>query len=296
LNFEEALNKHNIKYVCNLSTSRLSSIKAGGIAKYVVYPINVTEIALSIKICESFAYRYKMIGASTNTFFSDNGFDGVIICTRRFSNIKFSDTYVIADAGISLAKLLKNACENGIYLAEGLYGIPGTLGGAAVNNAGAYGASLSDIFEYGYFYDVNNAKYLRLDSNELEFSYRSSILKSKNLVLLKAILKGTRKDSSEISRSFEQVMKKRKDSQPSLPSLGSFFKRNQGVIPSHLIDKAGLKGLSFGGAEVSQKHAGFIVNTGNATATDIDTLAKKIEKIILEKYNVTLLREAELVE
>ena len=296
LTISKYFEKYGLEYKRNFSTSRLSSIKAGGCAKYIVYPKSTDEAVLSIKLSKSLLGKYKIIGGCTNTFFSDEGFNGAIICTKKLNREEFCDFNVIAEAGASLTAVIKKAAENGIKLCNGLFGIPGTVGGAIRNNAGAYNSSVSDILVQGVFYDVALDKIKRLDKSDLLFSYRDSLLQREDLVFLSGVFKGEKSDKHSFAKEIKIITERRRFSQPTEPSLGSFFKRTENVIPAALIDRAGLKGIRKGGAEVSTKHAGFIINTGTATATDINTLANNIENAIFEKYGVILKREAEFVE
>ena len=288
--------KLNISYFSNLNTANISSIKVGGKAKYVAYPKTSEEFLELIKGINKISEKYKIIGGCTNTFFSDVGYNGVIISTKKINKITFSNNVLYAEAGTSLSLLLKTAASLGIELGSGLFGIPGTVGGAIRNNAGAHSYEIGEIFDGGYFYDLNNDRVLSLSKHEMEFSYRHSILQNENLVFITGSFKGRIKSSEQIENEFRETLKKRRSAHPTEPSLGSFFKRSGDIIPAVLIDKAGLKGIKIGAASVSTKHAGFIINNGGATSRDVDSLAKKIEKTISEKYNVTLMREAEFVE
>ena len=287
--------KHKIEFKLDISTSKLSSIKVGGVAKYVVYPKSAEEMITALNLCKSFSENYKIIGGCTNTFFSDMGFDGIIISTKMLSKINFFNESAYSCAGTPLVALLKKGADLGIDFSADLFGIPGSVGGAVRNNAGAYSSSISDCFDFGLFYDLDTEKTIKLNQIDLSFSYRSSILQNQSLVFLSGRFSGKTREKREINEEFKKVINRRKASQPSAPSLGSFFKRNGNVIPSLLIDKAGLKGMRVGGAEVSKKHAGFIVNSGNATASDVNLLAKKVEDEIFKKYHLTLIREAEYV-
>ena len=295
MTISDYLVKYKIEFKLDLSTSKLSAIKAGGIAKYVVYPKSAEELITALSLCKAFSQRFKIIGGCTNTFFGDFGFDGIIISTKMLSGVKFCNESAYACAGTPLISLLREAAALGIDFTADLFGIPGSVGGALRNNAGAYSSSISDCFDFGFFYDLDADKTIKLNRNELSFSYRSSILQSQSLVFLNGKFKGKTRDKSEINEEFKRVIDRRRASQPSAPSLGSFFKRNGDVIPSLLIDRAGLKGLRVGGAMVSEKHAGFIVNADNATASDVNNLAKKVENEIFKKYHLALIREAEYV-
>ena len=292
----ERLDKFNLLYTENLSTAKISSIKAGGSAKLTVFPKNEDELLFSIKIANAYFEKYKIIGGCTNTFFIDDGFDGVIISTKKLNKLTLDSGNVTAEAGATLASLLAFGAAQNVDFGRGLFAIPGTVGGALRNNAGAFGFEIGDIFDFGYFYDVDSKKIIKLSADELSFSYRYSALQKENLIFLNGIFKGTTRDFKDIKSDFLETVKIRRSSHPHEPSLGSFFKRSDNVIPALLIDRAGLKGKTVGLASVSRKHAGFIINNGGATSSDVDALANEIEKTILEKFGVPLIREVELVK
>lgn len=293
---QDYLDKYGIYYKEEYLTAKLSSIKTGGKARFVLYPKSIEELVLLIRLSKAFSARYKIIGGCTNTYFSDNGYDGAIICTKEISDIICQADSLKASAGAFLGTVLKKACACGLELRSELYGIPGSIGGALRNNAGAFGASVSDIFVSGEFYDAERDLILRLDASDLNFSYRYSILQNENIIFLKGSFKAKKNKEENIMSSFSEFSKIRRDTQDTSPSLGSFFKRSGDIIPAKLIDDAGLKGKSFGGAKVSEKHAGFIINFQNASSSDVDTLAKEVESEILKRYNVKLVQEAELVK
>ena len=295
MNFTELLDLHKISYKENVSTSKISSIRAGGVAKIIIYPDNFEKMIYAVKACQAYFDKFKIIGGCTNTFFRDFGYCGGIICTKRLFDVKIDGLYVTASAGAPLSSILRFARDNEIELASELFGIPGTLGGAVRNNAGAFGKEISNVFTDGIFLNTDDCSLTSISSENLRFAYRQSLLQSENLILLSGRLKGKFLPRDEINEGFKKSVVKRRESQPSEASLGSFFKRTPGVIPAKLIDEAGLRGVSIGGAEVSQKHAGFIVNNGSATSSDIDNLASKIENVIFEKNGIRLAREAEYV-
>ena len=292
----EQFDKHNLNYDTNYQTSRMSSMKCGGAANLVVYPKTTNELILAIKIAAEYCERYKIIGGCTNTFFADEGYDGALISTRLLSSVTIHNSKINIQAGAPLVSVLRYSAEQGIDLGAGLYGIPGTIGGAVRNNAGAFSSETSSVFSRGSFYDIRADKILTLDKDDLTFGYRSSILQRESLVFICGVFEGKSRDTRAILKDFNAVLKRRCEMHPKESSLGSFFKRNEGVIPARLIDELGLKGMRVGFAEVSKKHAGFIVNVGGATSRDVDDLATKIERTVYDAYRVTLVREAELVK
>ena len=292
----DQLEKHNLKYIKNYHTSRISSIKCGGVASVIIYPKTADELILAIKIAAEYLGRYKIIGGCTNTFFCDEGFDGALITTKELSKTECCGTFINAEAGVPLIKALLIAAKRDIDLGCGLYGIPGTVGGAVRNNAGAFCSEISSAFSYGRFYDPQEDRLLTLDAKDLAFGYRASRLQYESLIFISGALTGKSRSSEDILKDFRCVFQKRQQMHPKEASLGSFFKRQGDIIPARLIDEIGLKGFTVGAAAVSMKHAGVIVNKGGATSHDVDTLASKIEENIYSIYGVKLLREAELVK
>ena len=208
------------------------------------------------------------------------------------------DDYVYASSGIALSRLSKIFQENGITGLEFACGIPGTLGGAIFMNAGAYGGEIKDIVLEVQYLDLNDMQIHTLTNEKLEFDYRKSIFqtKIKDALIINAKLKKVMGDKDKIKETMDMNMESRNLKQPvSLPSAGSTFRREEGIIVAKLIDEAGLKGYSIGGAEVSTLHAGFIVNKNNATTKDILDLINYVKKVIKEKYNVELHEEVRII-
>ncbi len=291
------IEKAGISYRIGEDTSKISSIRTGGIAFAALYPQNINELTVALQILKSEAMPYKILGASTNTFFSDDGYDGIVVSMKKISGFALcGDNTVDVYAGEKLSKIIKRSAEYDIDLSASLYGIPGTVGGAIRNNAGAFNMEISDIFMHGIFLDLDSLKLLNLSISDLGFSYRYSVLQSERLIFLYGKLRGIAKNRRFIFADMNKIKEKRFALQPREPSLGSFYKKSGGIAASKLIDEAGLKGYSVGGAKISNKHAGFIVNTGAATSKDVITLSKYTESKIKEKYGITLVREAEFIK
>ena len=295
--FYELLRSNNIYFEENISTASISSIKAGGIANAVVYPKSEDELVKTVVLLEEAGILYKVIGGCTNTYFSDSGFSGALISTKRIREITVQENGACRlTAGISLAGAIRYLADRNISLGAELFGIPGSIGGAVRNNAGAFGKTLSDVMLYGTFFDIPNRETVILDNTELKFSYRYSLLQEKKIIFLGGVFATERMSSSKIFEDIEHFIALRRSKQPSYPSLGSFFKRNGDIIPAKLIDAAGLRGFCIGGASVSRKHAGFIVNKDHrATSSDISHLAEYIEETVKNRYGIDLQREAEFV-
>lgn len=296
MTFTDYLLLQGINYKENIDSSKITSIKAGGRIKTAIYPNNKKEFTAAVMACKNFGTQYKILGGCTNTCFSDRGFDGAVIFTSRLRSIKIEDGNVVAEAGCAISEILRFAANNDLELSSELFGIPGTLGGAVRNNAGAYGKEIADNFVCGEFLDTSNLKTTVLDKESLGFSYRNSYLQSSAQVLLECKLKTLPSNKEKCINDFKRITQIRRLQQPNEPSLGSFFKRNDGIIPAKLIDDAGLKGYSVGGASVSEKHAGFIINSDKCTVNQIEILAEYIEKTIMGKYGIQLVREAEIIK
>lgn len=279
----------------NLDTKKLSSLKAGGIAALVIYPNDIKSFINAIRICNKNGLRYTVIGNCTNSAFADGIFDGVVISVSKIKKVTAFEGKIKVECGASLPYLIKHFSRLGEGLPPELAGIPGSVGGAVRNNAGAYGKSISDVFIQGIFYSPTEDKLVTLTKDEMAFGYRSSVLTEKKLYLVEAFLSTFSCDSEKHTSEIADFAAKRQLSQPHEPSLGSFFKRYDGISAGRLIDMAGLKGFSIGGAAVSDKHAGFIVNKGNATVSDILSVANVCERTVFEKFGIVLTREAEII-
>jgi len=205
-------------------------------------------------------------------------------------------TYLTAQAGSSLGILAKTALDNSLTGLEFAHGIPGTVGGAVFMNAGAYDGEIKDVFHSCRCIDENGME-KTLYSKDMDFSYRYSILQSKKLILVSATFRLKRGNKDEIKGLMDDLMDRRRSKQPlEYPSVGSFFKRPKGYYAAKLIEDSGLKGFSFGGAQVSEKHSGFVINKGNATTKDILSLADTVEKTVFEKFGVHLEKEARIID
>ena len=280
----------------NASLATYSSMKAGGNAKYLVFPKSVTELVDAVGFYREQGEKIIVVGNCSNLIFPDEGFDGAVICTTSLRGVSVENKIITANCGETLSTLARFACENSLSGLEFCYGIPGTVGGGVYMNAGAYGGQLSDRFIDATFIDENlNTITLTLD--EMEFGYRRSRMQSQNLVLLSARFSGVDGDKNEIKAKMDELMASRKAKQPlEFPSCGSAFKRPEGHFAGALIEQCGLKGYSIGGAQVSEKHAGFIINRNNATATDVIRLMESVKDIVLEKTGILLEPEIRVIK
>lgn len=282
----------------NESLSGYTTMRTGGNTEYIVFPESVDALVALCKELDDNGVRYIVIGKGSNLLFPDEGFRGVVVCTERLDYIKVNGKEIRTGSGTSLIKLSRAACEASLGGLEFAYGIPGTVGGAVYMNAGAYDGEISMIVKSVSCYDTVEKKLLVFDNAGCDFSYRNSIFeKSKNrYIITDAVFSLEYKDKDEISAQMNDYMTRRRDKQPlEYPSAGSAFKRAPGYFTAKLIDEAGLKGYSIGGAQVSEKHAGFIINRNNATSADVRALIAHIQKTVLEKHGVEIESEIRII-
>ena len=294
----DSLKKEKIEYVKDILLSSLSSFKVGGRAECVVYPKNEAEISKTVALAKQNNVRFEIIGNGSNVFFSDNGYNGIIICTKKMTSVFTDKDTITAQCGARLSSLAVAAREHSLTGLEFAHGIPGTVGGAIAMNAGAFAGEMSDVVVSSLALNTKSGECVYLEKEKHNFGYRKSIYtENKDLVCVLVNMQLHTGDKSDIEAKMKQNATTRREKQPlDMPSCGSYFKRPDGYIAAKLIDELGLKGLSVGGAMVSEKHAGFIVNTGNATATDILALEEKIKKSVMEHYGISLEREVKYVE
>ncbi len=290
------MKKHDVNYKRNLKISDISSIKIGGPADIVAYPKTEDELIKTVDFLESISAPYKITGKMTNILASDEGFRGVIISTKLFSEIEFCETLAYAKSGALVNSLLFAAAKENLGGLEELFGIPGTLGGLLHNNGGAGNFDVSNAILYARVYSPEERKILILDNRELKLDYRSSIFFEKRYIALSLALAFVPREYSEVMHKIRLSVEKRRASQPlAFPSLGSVFKREEGKAVSKLIDEAGLKGYKIGSAQISKKHAGFIINRGKATSREVLELIEFIKKEILKKYGFEPKEEIEFL-
>lgn len=297
MNLERSLEHLNCINVIRFAEpmSGHTSFRAGGIADAFAEPGNREELAEIIAAAEALGVPYFIMGNGTNVLVRDEGYRGIIIkLGDGFRACEVNGLTVKAGAGASLSAMAKRAAEESVSGFEELSGIPGTVGGAVRMNAGAYGVSISDVIKEIYYLEDGECKVM--DASDDCFSYRYSVFCDKpGAVILGALFEGKDIKSKDlIVSSMNGYTQKRKASQPlEFPSAGSTFKRPKEGYASRLIDECGLKGLGVGGAKVSEKHAGFIINCGGATAGDILALMKKVRDIVYAEKGVEL--EPEIV-
>lgn len=262
---------------------------------YTFDPESYDDAVKILKLCKKYNEKYFVMGNGTNLIVKDGGFDGVIIKLTKIKNIEVDGKNIIADSGALLSCVSKEALKHNLKGMEFASGIPGTVGGAVAMNAGAYGPEIKDIIVSADVSD-SDGNIFTMNKDELDLSYRMSAVQKRNCTVLRATFQLEEGIFETIKNRMNELNKRRADKQPlEYPSAGSTFKRPDGYFAAKLIEDAGLKGLSVGGAAVSTKHSGFIINYNNATASDILNLISEVEKRINEKYGVQLEPEVKII-
>lgn len=266
-----------------------TSFRIGGPADYFIMPKSNEEVAEAIAVCREEQMPYSIVGNGSNLLVSDAGYRGVVIqIFREMSKVQAEGTHIRAQAGASLAKIAGAALEAGLAGFEFAAGIPGTLGGACVMNAGAYGGEMKDVL-VNVTVLQGSGKVVKLEKAELELGYRTSIIARKGYIVLEAELELRNGSPDEIRGLMNELKEKRVSKQPlEYPSAGSTFKRPEGYFAGKLIQDAGLRGFRVGDAMVSEKHCGFVINAGEATAAEVDLLMKQVSERVREQFGVTL--------
>lgn len=273
-----------------------TSFKVGGPADIMVIPDSVEKLASVLKICNQETIPFFVMGNGSNLVVRDKGIRGVVIkLFDNFNRFSVCDEVIEAQSGILLSRVSKIALENGLTGLEFAEGIPGTLGGAVYMNAGAYIGEMADVVVETEYMDTNGELRI-IKGNQHQFGYRSSFIQKQTGIVLKSIMKLKKGNKNDIKALMDDFNKKRRDKQPlELPSAGSVFKRPTGYFAGKLIEDCGLRGYRIGGAEVSTKHCGFIVNIGNSSCQDILDLIEHIQSCVKDRFNVELSTEVKLV-
>lgn len=293
-----------VKIEKDIDLKKYNTYGVGGNARYFVLAKKRQDLVDAYNFAKEKNISFVVLGRGSNVLISDDDFNGLAIVNQA-SEFKVDDEQIKVFSGMSLPRLVKLIGEEGLTGGEFLAGIPGTLGGAILGNAGAWGKSLGDIIESVEFLDENGIKEIK--KQEIDFSYRESSFKKMKGIILGATLRLNKSTKEEVEKEVEGILKKRSGKHPAGRSCGSFFKNieitnlspeilekvcgweKSGKIPSgKLIEESGCKGMKVGGAEVSEAHANFIVNTGNATATDIKELAQQVKNKVYDKFGVEL--------
>ncbi len=284
------LKNRKIEFTENEPMANRTTFKIGGAARLTVLPKSEEEISLTVKKCRELGVRYVVVGNGSNLLVADEGIDAcVILLGKNFEEIKLiDDTTVFASAGTLLIKVCTFALEHGLTGLEFAYGIPGSCGGAAFMNAGAYGGEMKDVL-YRCDHIDKNGNRGALSGDELKLSYRRSAYYDNGCIVTGLYLKLKKGNKDEIKAKMQELMQRRRDKQPlEYPSAGSTFKRPEGYFAGALIEECGLKGASVGGAQVSEKHAGFVINTGGASCSDVLELCKRVSDTVYKEKGVQL--------
>lgn len=275
-----------------------TSFRIGGAARRMAFPRNAEQLVLLLSFAIECGARPYVLGNGTNVLFPDSGADRLVINTRDMAQLTLLDGGCIrAGAGVPLARLATFACQKGLAGLEFAHGIPGSVGGGVCMNAGAYGGELAQVIEsVSVLFPDEGVR--TLSGEEMAFGYRRSLMTDHpDAVVLHAVFRLTEGDSAAIRERMDELMARRKASQPlEYPSAGSTFKRPEGHFAGRLIEEAGCKGLSVGGAQVSEKHAGFVINTGGATCADVLALMNEVQRRVKERSGVTLEPEVRVVD
>lgn len=272
-----------------------TTFRVGGPADVLVQP-DETALAAILALCRQYYVPYSFIGNGSNLLVGDKGIRGVVIeMTDPMGNIEVDGTKITAQAGAMLSKIANTAASNGLGGMEFAAGIPGSVGGAVVMNAGAYGGEMKDIIEKVYVLDENGAQ-LELDRDALDLGYRHSCIPEKKYIVTKVVLELVPRNEAEIRSEMKELNEKRAEKQPlQYPSAGSTFKRPEGYFAGKLIMDAGLRGYQVGGAQVSEKHCGFVINKGDATAADICQLMRDVSDKVQAQFGVVLEPEVKMI-
>lgn len=291
--FREFYNEDNIKIDEKLSS--YVNFKVGGPADILLIPTSKEQVIKSIAVCKENNIPVYVIGNGSNILVRDGGFRGVVISLKGVHNVTVNDEKIEAECGAMLKEVSDKAMENSLTGFEFACGIPGTIGGAVFMNAGAYDGEIAHVIESAELID-ENCNIIRLKNEELDFGYRSSLVMKKGYIVLSAIFKLKKGQVKTIKELVDDLTNKRESKQPlEYPSAGSTFKRPTGYFAGKLIQDAGLKGYSIGGAAVSEKHSGFVINKGNATAKDITDLIEYIQSEVKSKFGVDLHPEVRII-
>ena len=274
--------------------SRHTTFRIGGNADLYIIPHSVESLIYVIRIVREYGVKFYILGNGSNVLFDDEGFSGAVISMAGLTSVQVDGEIVTADAGATLASVCKAARDKSLEGIEFAFGIPGSVGGAVFMNAGAYGGEMAHVLKDSTYLDLDTLTVHTITNEEHEYGYRESVYKHTNRVILSATFKLNAGERDEISERMSDYMNRRVTKQPlEFPSAGSVFKRYPGRFTGQMIEEAGLKGTTIGGAQISEKHAGFIINIGGATASDVMALVQYIKDKILEIFGCEL--ECEMI-
>ncbi len=289
----ELLKKNNIQFSENEAMASHTSFKIGGGADLFVCPDSVDKLRFSLISAKETGLPYFILGNGSNLLVSDKGIEGVVLSTSCLKKLALLDEEtVFAEAGATLASLCVFAKDNGLTGLEFAYGIPGSVGGALYMNAGAYGGDMSEVVSSAESLSSDDFSPVTRNISDMNLGYRRSIYEENGEIITGVYFKLKKGDKAEIADAMNTFILRRKASQPlEFPSAGSTFKRPVGYFAAALIDECGLKGRAVGGAKVSEKHAGFVINAGGATCDDVLSLIEVIKNVVKEQKGVDLSTE-----
>ena len=288
------LDEKDVEYKKDVSMRDYCSVRIGGVASVIVFPRTNEELVLLVRFLYQWRIKYKLIGKMTNILPLDEGFCGVLVSVVHLCKYVQENRVVKAECGVLFSALIMKMANIGLGGAEELFGIPGTVGGMLTSNAGAFGKEIADLLLSANIFLPSENKTLCLDKEELDFGYRTSYFKKTDAVILSAAFLFLPKETEHILYEMGKIKEKRIASQPlEYASAGSVFKRVNGVSAGYYIDKCGLKGTRIGGAAISDKHAGFIVNLGGASSQDFRELVRLAKARVYERAGVELEEEIE---
>ena len=284
-----------IEYARECPLASLTTFKIGGPCAVAVFCSDARQIVYACECARMMGERVKLIGRGSNLLCSDDGYDGVVIVTDNADRIRVEDDIIECECGVTLTSCANEACDSGLEGAEFMYGIPGTIGGGVYMNAGAYGGQMSDVVVRVECLDTSTGETFVLCPEELDFSYRHSVFTSHpEYAVLAVMLRLKHGNRDEIYAKMRDFISRRRDKQPlDYPSAGRTFQRCEGHFTAQLIDEAGLKGFTVGGAQVSEKHAGFVINRGGATSADVLGVIEEVKRVIHEKHGLSIECEVE---
>ncbi len=293
----KAARDNGCNYVENANMAKYTTFKIGGPAKLLVEPNSVDALSEILKACKVEGIKPIVLGNGSNVLIRDEGIDGVVIVMGdSFSKIEYAGNDLVrVEAGAKLVNLCKFALEYSLGGMEFAYGIPGTVGGAAFMNAGAYGGEMKDVIWVVNHMNLDGERG-SFQGSQLDFSYRHSAYVDSDLIITSVIFHLEPDNAEGIKNNMTDVLNRRRAKQPlDYPSAGSTFKRPEGYFAAALIDECGLKGKTVGGAQVSEKHAGFVINIGDATSKDVLDLMKLVEDTVREQKGVELEPEVRII-
>ncbi|MBO5776751.1 MAG: UDP-N-acetylmuramate dehydrogenase [Clostridia bacterium] len=290
-----ALQKAWIEVARDVPAREVSLLRAGGKLSLIAYPRNVTELITTINLAKEYDLPLFVLGGGSNLLVRDGGYQGAAVSLKHFKGSLIKKNHLFVGAHEKLPFLASMTARNSLAGLEPLCGIPCSIGGAVIKNAGCYGTEISDLVEAVTILDLNTLKVERINRNKIDYSYRSSGNALKNAIVLYVRLRLT-PSCENLLEKISTYREKRLCSQPTEPSLGSvFLKTKDGVSAGYYIDKAKLKGTRIGGAEISTKHANFIINANGATATDYLKLCSLMHDVVYKKFKISLQKEIDII-